>query len=101
MQLAERLLEGDVRSLARGISLVEENAPDAAELLQAIYPRTGKASVLGVTGAPGSGKSSLVDRLVGVYRGAGHKVGVVAVGKPGADRAQNVLAGPSGMLWRT
>jgi LAO/AO transport system kinase len=79
MQLAERLLGGEVRALARGISLVEEDAPDAAQLLRAIYPRTGKAVVLGLTGAPGSGKSSLVDRLIAGYRRAGCRVAVVAV----------------------
>jgi LAO/AO transport system kinase len=79
MQLVDRLLAGEVRALARAISLVEEHADRAVEILQAIYPRTGRAAVLGVTGAPGSGKSSLVDRLVGVYRNGGHRVGVVAV----------------------
>lgn len=79
MRLVERLLDGDASALARAISLVEEDAGEAAEILQAIYPRTGKAGVLGVTGAPGSGKSCLVDRLVAHYRGRGNKVGVVAV----------------------
>jgi LAO/AO transport system kinase len=79
VQLAERLLEGDVRGLARAMSLVEAGAPEAAAILRATYPRTGSALVIGVTGAPGSGKSSLVDRLVAAYRGGGGRVGVVAV----------------------
>jgi LAO/AO transport system kinase len=79
VELVDRLLAGEVRALARAISLVEEHADRAVAILQAIYPRTGRAAVVGVTGAPGSGKSSLVDRLVGAYRSGGHRVGVVAV----------------------
>jgi LAO/AO transport system kinase len=79
MQLVEHLLAGDVRALARGISLVEENAPAAVELLRELFARTGGATVLGLTGPPGAGKSSLVDRLVAGYREAQRRVGVVAV----------------------
>jgi LAO/AO transport system kinase len=79
MSLVDRLLDGEVRALARSLSLVEESAGPAAEILQAVYPRTGRATVVGITGAPGAGKSSLVDRFVGVYREGGHRVGVVAV----------------------
>jgi len=79
MSLAERLLAGDPRALARGISLVEENAPGAVSLLQQVFPRTGGATVLGMTGAPGAGKSSLVDRLIATYRADGCRVGVIAV----------------------
>ena len=79
MELVERLVEGDARALARAISLVEENAPGAVEVLKAAFPRTGRATVLGVTGSPGAGKSSLVDRLVAAYRREGRRVGVVAV----------------------
>ena len=61
------------------MSLVEEDAPSAVEVLREAFPLTGKATVLGVTGSPGAGKSSLVDRLVGVLRGEGRRVGVVAV----------------------
>ena len=79
MDLAERLVAGDARALARAISLVEEGAPRSAELLRAAFPHAGRATVIGVTGAPGSGKSTLVDRMVACYRGAGKRVGVVAV----------------------
>jgi LAO/AO transport system kinase len=79
MRLVDELLSGDVRSLARAISLVESDAGPAAEVLRRVYPRTGRAAVIGVTGAPGSGKSSLVDRLVAGYRRDGRRVGVVAV----------------------
>ncbi len=75
----ERLKAGDVRAVARAITQVEENAPSAIELLQQIYPDTGRATVIGITGSPGSGKSSLVDRLVGHFRAANRRVGVIAV----------------------
>jgi len=77
--LSERLMDGNARALARAISLAEENAPSAVELLRELFPRTGKARVLGVTGPPGAGKSSLVDRLISHYREAGCRVGVIAV----------------------
>ena len=77
--LLESLRRGSVRALARGISMVEENAPGAVELLQATFPHTGKATVIGMTGPPGAGKSCLVDRLIASFRDAGHRVGVVAV----------------------
>jgi len=77
--LAERVLQSDIRGVARAISLVEEGADRAVELLRDIYGRTGRATVLGLTGSPGSGKSSLVDRLIGVFRSRGRRVGVVAV----------------------
>jgi len=79
MRLVDRLLGGDVRSLARAISLVEDDSGRAVEILQSVYSRTGSAAVVGVTGAPGSGKSSLVDRLVAAYRAAEQRVGVIAV----------------------
>jgi len=79
VSLADRLLSGDVRALARGISLVEEAAPAAVELLKSVFPRTGKATVIGLTGSPGAGKSSLADRLISSYRASGSRVGVVAV----------------------
>jgi len=73
------LQSGDVRALARAITLVESNSAVAVRILREIFPRTGRANVIGVTGAPGSGKSSLVDRLVAGFRTAGHRVGVIAV----------------------
>jgi len=75
----ERLLEGDVRALARAISLVENGSPRVAALLREIYPGTGKAYVVGITGSPGAGKSSLVNALAGFYRAAGERVGIIAV----------------------
>ena len=79
MHLVERLVAGDVRALARAISAVEENAPNAADILREAFPHTGRATVIGITGSPGAGKSSLVDRLVASFRAEGSKIGVVAV----------------------
>jgi LAO/AO transport system kinase len=79
VDLVGRLLAGDVRALARAISAVEENAAGAVEVLRAAFPHTGRATVIGVTGSPGAGKSSLVDRLVAALRADGRRVGVVAV----------------------
>jgi LAO/AO transport system kinase len=77
--LVDGVLSGTTRAVARAISLAENGSPAAAELLSAIYPKTGRALVVGLTGAPGAGKSTLVDRLALHYRQAGHRVGVVAV----------------------
>jgi LAO/AO transport system kinase len=78
-ELSDRLMNGEPRALARAISLAEENSPRAIDLLREVFPRTGKARVLGVTGPPGAGKSSLVDRLIAHYRESGRRVGVIAV----------------------
>ncbi len=79
MDLVSRLADGDVRALARAISMVEEDVPSAADVLREVFPRTGRATVLGMTGSPGAGKSSLVDRLIASFRADGRRVGVVAV----------------------
>jgi len=79
MSLADDLRAGDVRAIARGMTLVEENAPTAVDLLREIFPHTGNATVIGLTGSPGAGKSSLADGIVAAYRADGRKVGVIAV----------------------
>jgi len=75
----DRLRAGDVRSLARAISTVENRAPGWSELLKALFPHSGKARVLGLTGPPGAGKSTLVDQLARFYRKDERSVGIIAV----------------------
>lgn len=78
-ELAGALRTGDRRALARAISLVEDGAPGARDLVKALYPDTGRAHVIGVTGSPGAGKSTLVSALACACRAEGKTVGVVAV----------------------
>ena len=75
----EPILAGNARAVARAISKVEDNADDAAGLMQAIFPHTGRGLIIGITGSPGAGKSSLVDKLAALYRQRGERVGIVAV----------------------
>ena len=75
----EQLRSGDVRTLARAISAVENRAPGWSELLKALFPHSGKAQVLGLTGPPGAGKSTLVDQLARYYRKDNCTVGIIAV----------------------
>ena len=77
--LVERVAAGDVRAAARLMRDLEDGIPAARETLRTLFPRTGRAYVVGLTGAPGAGKSSLTDRLIGHHRAAGRTVGVVAV----------------------
>jgi LAO/AO transport system kinase len=77
--LAERVLAGEPRAIARAISLVEDDEGAGADLIRAIFSRTGRAYLIGVTGPPGAGKSTLVDRLTAAYRDQRLTVGVIAV----------------------
>jgi LAO/AO transport system kinase len=77
--LVERLLAGDSRAIARAVSIVADEAPGAEALLTEIHRHTGRAYLVGVTGPPGAGKSTLVDRLIVEFRKAGKTVGVIAV----------------------
>ena len=77
--LLENLRNGDTRALARAISTVENRAPGWSELLKAIFPQTGRAQIIGLTGAPGAGKSTLVDQLAKHYRKQSQTVGIIAV----------------------
>lgn len=77
--LSERVIEGDARAVARAISLIEDESPAAADLIRRIFPSTGRAYLVGVTGPPGSGKSTLVDRVTTELRQASTTVGVIAV----------------------
>jgi LAO/AO transport system kinase len=77
--LAQRLLDGDKRALARGISLVENDDPAGWELVREVYPRTGQAAVVGFTGPPGVGKSTLIGALTKAHREAGKDVAVLSI----------------------
>jgi len=77
--LVARLAAGDARAVARAISKVEDVSRDASQLMKQIFPLTGRGLVIGITGAPGAGKSSLVDKLASYYRQQGERVGIVAV----------------------
>ena len=75
----EKLFDGDTRSIARAITKIENGANDAAEVMKAVFPRTGNALIIGITGSPGAGKSSLVDKLALFYRDSGERIGIIAV----------------------
>ena len=77
--LIRQLRNGDARALARAISTVENRSPGWAELLKALFPQTGRANILGLTGPPGAGKSTLVDQLAKHYRKQKRTVGIIAV----------------------
>ena len=77
--LAERVLAGDVRGAARLMRLIDDAQPEAEAALRELWPRTGRAQIVGITGNPGAGKSTLVDRLVALLRSQGKTVGVLAV----------------------
>ncbi len=77
--IAARIVAGDVRAGARLMRNLDDGRPDAVALLAELYPHTGRAFLLGITGNPGAGKSTVVDGLIGAYRKAGKRVGVVAV----------------------
>jgi LAO/AO transport system kinase len=79
IDLAENVLKGDMRSIGRAISMVENNSPLREAFIDEIFPHTGRAVVWGLTGAPGSGKSSLLDAMIAKLRAANRKVAVIAV----------------------
>ena len=79
LTLAERVRAGDVRAMARAISLIEDEAASAAGLVRDLFPHTGHTCLVGVTGPPGAGKSTLVDRLTAATRESGETVGVICV----------------------
>jgi LAO/AO transport system kinase len=90
--LAQRLLDGDRRALARAITLVEDDRPEGWELVKEVYPHTGKAAVVGFTGPPGVGKSTLIGALTKAKREAGRTVGVLSV-DPSSPFTQGALLG--------
>jgi LAO/AO transport system kinase len=90
--LAQRLLGGDRRALARGISLVEDDDPRGWELVREVYPQTGNAAVVGITGAPGAGKSTLIGALITRRRAADRSVAVLSI-DPSSPFTQGALLG--------
>ena len=77
--LAEKIARGNVRALARAATAVENRRPDAPQLLKEVFPLTGHATIIGVTGPPGAGKSTLVDQVARAARAGGQRVGIIAV----------------------
>jgi len=90
--LAERLVAGDKRALARAISLVEDDDPAGWELVREVYPRTGRAAIFGFTGPPGVGKSTLIGALTKVRRDADRKVAVLSI-DPSSPFTRGALLG--------
>src|SRR5437588_5834418 len=71
------IFAGDTNAVARAISKVEDDPGEAADLMKQVFARTGRALIIGITGAPGAGKSSLVDKLAAFYRAKGHGLGII------------------------
>jgi LAO/AO transport system kinase len=74
-----QILGGDVRAISRAVTAIENRSPEAEALMQRLFPRTGRAFRVGITGAPGTGKSTLVDRMAAFYRAQHKTVGIIAV----------------------
>jgi len=75
----EKIFAGETRAVARAITAVENGAEGSAELMKAVFPKTGKALIIGITGSPGAGKSSLVDKLAMHYKDLGKRIGIICV----------------------
>jgi LAO/AO transport system kinase len=90
--LAKRLIDGDKRALARAITLVESDDPAGWELVREIYPKTGQAAIVGLTGAPGAGKSTLIGALTKLRREAGRSVAVLSI-DPSSPFTKGALLG--------
>jgi len=95
--IVKKIIAGDVRTVARLIRDIDDGIPEVREVLKKLYPYTGNAYVIGITGAPGVGKSTLVDQMVAHLRDQGKTVGVLAV-DPTSPFAW--IAGCSFALWR-
>jgi LAO/AO transport system kinase len=79
MTLAKRILEGDIRAASRLMRDIDDRMPRALESLKELYPKTGRAYIIGITGPPGSGKSTIVDKMIDIFRKEEKSVGIVAV----------------------
>ncbi len=79
MELIKRITRGNTRAIARGISVIENNSDTKEELIDGLYPFTGKAQIIGITGSPGAGKSTIVDRIIQFERNNNKKIAVIAV----------------------
>jgi len=78
-ELVQKVIAGETRSIARAITAVESGSDKAGEIMKAVFPKTGNAVVIGITGSPGAGKSSLVDKLALHYKDQGGKIGIICV----------------------
>jgi LAO/AO transport system kinase len=79
VDLARQILNGDIRAASRLMRDIDDQIPAAMEALKELYPRTGRAYIIGITGPPGSGKSTIVDKMIDIFRKEGKSVGIVAV----------------------
>src|SRR5260370_18930172 len=92
---AEQVRAGEVRAVSRAITAIENHQPEAEELLRLLFPHTGQAYLTGVTGAPGTGKSTLGDRLASYHRMRHEQVGVIAVDPPSQYSGGAIRGDPS------